>query len=166
MKKSTSQVSNKSGNARLKAVFKSNADFIDEIADADIFADIATTLYRLRKNAGIRQKDLAAALDVQQSNISRYETPGYTGYTIKMLLRYVRKLNGKLNISISPPTSDYYAYVTIVPVRDSGPKPVKFVNKDGSLTAKDVRIKTELTHTISFTNAKGVTSYGQFKSIE
>ncbi len=151
MKKSISQTSSKSGNARLKEAFQSSADFIDEIADADVFADIATCLYRLRKNANIRQKDLAEALHVQQSNISRYETPGYTGYTIKMLLRYVRKLNGKLNISISPPSSNYTVHIT-APLWDSGMRDVEFVNEDGSHTTKSVRMKTEIKHTISFTN--------------
>ena len=166
MKKSTFQSSNKSGNARLKDAFKSSSDLAGDIADADILADIATQLYRLRKTAGIRQKDLAAELKVQQSNISRYETPGYTGYTIKMLLRYVRKLNGKLNISISPPTSDYYAYVTIVPVRTEV-QPLDFLNDDGSITTKDIQITSELKHTVSITNAvNGVTQYGQFKTIK
>lgn len=166
MKKSIFQSSSKSGNARLRDAFKSSDDLAGDISDADILADIATQLYRLRKTAGIRQKDLAAELKVQQSNISRYETPGYTGYTIKMLLRYVRKLNGKLNISISPPTSDYCAYVTIVPVSNEV-KPLDFVNNDGSITTKDVRITSELKHTVSITNAEsGVTQYGQFKAIQ
>lgn len=168
MKKSIFPSSNKSGNDRLRDAFASHDDsLIDDIADADVFADIATELYRLRKAAGIRQKDLAEQLCVQQSNISRYETPGYTGYTVKMLLRYVRKLHGKLNISITPPTSDYYAYVTIVPVGSQVQPGVEFLNTDGSVVKKDVRITSELKHTVSITNAThGATQYGTFTTIQ
>lgn len=163
MRQSTFQSSSKSGNARLKAAFQSHSDFIDEIADADVFADIATNLYRLRKSAGIRQKDLAEGLCVQQSNISRYESPGYTGYTIKMLLRYVRKLNGKLKISIEPPTADVYAHMSFL-VNDTGPRLVPFVEDDGTVTQKHVQLKTTINHEITITNTKGVTGHGQLKS--
>lgn len=166
MKKATFQASTSSGNARLNAALKLNKDLVNELADADVFADIATELYRLRKNAGIRQKDLAKELQVQQSNISRYESPGYSGYTIKMLLKYVRKLNGKLNVSISPPTSDYSVFVSIMPIQTqigTG----HFVKDDGTVTTKKIRYTTELKHTLSITNAnEGATQYGQFKSLQ
>lgn len=165
MKQSTFQISTKSGNARLKAALKSDEDFIDKISDADVFADIAINLHRLRKTAGIRQKDLAGALCVQQSNISRYESPGYTGYTIKMLLKYVRKLNGKLNVSIEPPTADIYMHMSF-PMGDTGPRPITFINRDGSYATKHARIITEVKQTLSITNAKGATHYGQAKSIQ
>lgn len=166
MKKSTFQSSSNSGNARLRDIFKSKRDLADDIADADVFAEIATQLYRLRKSAGIRQKDLAAELEVQQSNISRYETPGYNGYTVKMLLRYVRKLHGKLNISISPPTADCYTHAVLYPI-GSGVSSFDALNLDGSTTTKNVELTFELKQTITITNAtSGVTQYAQPKAIQ
>ncbi len=164
MKKSTFQSSNKSGNDRLREIFKYSTDLVDDIADADLFAGIATELYRLRKAAGLRQKDLAKELKVQQSNISRYETPGYTGYTVKMLLKYVRKLNGKLNISISPPTADTYIHSVLLLDET---RRFEFMNGDGSTTTKAVRVTSEVKHTFSITNiSKGFTQYGRFKPIK
>jgi transcriptional regulator with XRE-family HTH domain len=74
--------------------------FAAELADAQLCNDIAFKLYQARKSSGLTQKDLAAILGVKQSNISRWETPGYQGYKVRMLSKVFRTLGVSMQISI------------------------------------------------------------------
>ncbi len=104
MKKSTSQSSTSNANRKLAELVKQHREEIKaEIADARICNDIAFSLYDLRLNSSMTQKQLAQRLGVQQSNISRWEQAGYQGYKIKMLSKIVRALGGRLYVGIFPP---------------------------------------------------------------
>lgn len=109
MKKSTSKISTSKHNQRLKALLKNNLALIGEIADAKVCNQVAVDLYNLRLQSGLTQKELAERLGVKQSNISRWEQPGYQGYKVKMLSKISRILGGRMTIRIAPQTDSYFA---------------------------------------------------------
>lgn len=155
MKNSTSQSLKLSGNDRLRLIFKEHADLSNEIDDAELFAEIASTLYRLRKEAGILQKTLASELDVQQSNISRYETPGYSGYTVKMLRRYVRKLNADLEIKITKKENTVVIHTHIQPLHNES-RDFEFIDS-GTIKTHRISLQSNVVTTITKSNpAQGV----------
>lgn len=159
MKNLTLQSSKSNGNERLRSIFKRHGDLKNEIADAELYAEIASSLYRLRKEAGILQKQLAADLGIQQSNISRYETPGYSGYTIKMLRKYARKLNADLEVKITKREDLVTVYTHIQPVYNQT-RDIEFV--EGSSTQiHRIRFESNIITTATKSSlAKGVTVNG------
>lgn len=103
MKKSISNhysSSKGSFNDRLRKILSDTPDIAIRVSDASLFTDIALRLHSLRKKRGLLQKDLAKCLGIQQSNVSKYETPGYDGYTLKLLRRYLRELDADLDVKI------------------------------------------------------------------
>lgn len=155
MKNSISQSSSSSGNDRLKLIFKKSKDISGEIADAELYAEIASSLYRLRKDAGLFQKQLAEELGVQQSNISRYETPGYSGYTIKLLRKYVRKLNADLEVKITKRENTVTVFTHIQPIHSQS-KDYRFVENNGSTKLNRVHLQSNIVTTITKSSiAKG-----------
>ncbi len=108
MKKQISRFSNSVSNQRLRQAFLEDPELVGELIDAAICNGIASDLYGLRKQAGITQAELASILGIKQSNISRWETPGYQGYKVKMLSKIVRSLGGRISIKIRPLTT--YSY--------------------------------------------------------
>lgn len=101
-------LSSKSGKAlnkradRLRNLIASDADAMGQLYDARVCNNISIELYNLRKRSGLTQKELAEKLNVKQSNISRWEKPGYQGYKVKMLSRLCRMLGGQLFVGIQP----------------------------------------------------------------
>jgi transcriptional regulator with XRE-family HTH domain len=91
-----------SNNSRLRSLFLNDPELIGEMVDASICNNIAFDLYSLRTRLGLTQARLAALLGVKQSNISRWETPGYQGYKVKVLSRIARALKGRLTVTIKP----------------------------------------------------------------
>ena len=69
----------------------------------DSFAEIASTLVRLRLARGLRQEDLARALGKSQPSIARWEAEDYDGYTLKELSRLARALGYQLQLSFVAP---------------------------------------------------------------
>lgn len=112
MNKSLSKTSEPAFNSRalsLRSLISKSDDASGLLYDAKITNDIAICLYELRKQSGYTQKELAEKMNVKQSNISRWEKPGYQGYKVKMLSKLVRKLGGKLQINIEQEIN--YMYV-------------------------------------------------------
>lgn len=101
LSKKSSEVLN-SRAAKLRELLGKNEDALGELRDARICNDIAIDLYNLRKSSGITQKELAGKLGVKQSNISRWENPGYQGYKVKILSKLVRAIGGEFQIVIAP----------------------------------------------------------------
>ncbi|MBH1980847.1 helix-turn-helix transcriptional regulator, partial [Candidatus Saccharibacteria bacterium] len=66
--------------------------------------DIAFDLCTMRKDVGLTQKQLAEILGVKQSNISRWERPGYNGYKVSILSKLARVLGGRLELSLKRST--------------------------------------------------------------
>jgi transcriptional regulator with XRE-family HTH domain len=102
MNQSISHSSSNNKNRNLKEIFLSDPNLFGEIIDASVCNDIAFELYKLRKHSGMTQKQLADKLSLKQSHISRWETPGYQGYKVKILSKLVRALGGQLKITINP----------------------------------------------------------------
>lgn len=159
MKNSISQSSSSKGSERLKLIFKKNKEISNEIADAELYAEIASSLYRLRKDAGLLQKQLADDLGVQQSNISRYETPGYSGYTIKLLRKYVRKLNADLEVKITKRENTVTVYTHVQPVMN---RTGEFHFLENGLTKLNrVQLQSNIVTTITKSSvAKGAVTSG------
>lgn len=140
MNKSTPQSLNSSGNARLRALIKSDRSLLDDVADAKVCNDIAISLFNLRSQAGITQKELAQKLGVKQSNVSRWEQVGYQGFKVKMLSKIVRTLGGKLNLSIALPTD---TIVTCIAFRQVQKDKIEVTNPDGWTLSRESSKTTE-----------------------
>jgi transcriptional regulator with XRE-family HTH domain len=93
-----------------------NPELIGELIDATVCNSVAAKLYNLRKDAGVTQGELAETLGIKQSNISRWETPGYQGYKVKMLSKIVRTLGGRLSINIMPRNTYSYSLEFSMPI--------------------------------------------------
>lgn len=139
MNKSLSKKSNKalsSRASRLRDLLSQGGDALGQLYDARICNDISIDLYRLRKTAGLTQKELAEKLQVKQSNISRWEKPGYQGYKVKMLSRLARALGGQLFISIQSPVNFQYEKLEM-----NHQKSTISFNPDGSWSQTDSKSK-------------------------
>lgn len=66
-------------------------------------ADVAQTIYDLRKEAGLTQKELADLIGTTQSVISRLEDADYEGHSLSMLSRIAGHLNRRLVVKMVPP---------------------------------------------------------------
>jgi transcriptional regulator with XRE-family HTH domain len=126
-------------NQQLKDLFLKDPELLGEVIDASICNDVAFDLYQLRKAAGITQEQLAIKLGVKQSNISRWETPGYKGYKVKILSKIVRALGGQLKISIhvpAPTMSNNLRFENLVKI-DYSKLDIKRNSKERSFTSKE-----------------------------
>jgi transcriptional regulator with XRE-family HTH domain len=69
-------------------------------------AEVAQMIYELRKEASIKQKELAELIGTTQSVISRLENADYDGHSLSMLSRIAKALNRRLSVSM--PDRDKY----------------------------------------------------------
>jgi transcriptional regulator with XRE-family HTH domain len=97
MKNSKSKI-----NTHYADIIRGDAELRAAIEDAQLSVDISMQIAKLRQEKGYTQKQLAGIANIQQSNISRLESPGYQGYTLKVLSKVVRALGAKLKIEIVP----------------------------------------------------------------
>lgn len=65
---------------------------------ARVHAEVARTIYELRTEAGLSQKDLAHRVGTTQSVISRLEDEDYDGHSVSMLNRIAKALNQRLAV--------------------------------------------------------------------
>ena len=65
-------------------------------------AQVALTIFDLRKQAGLTQKELAKLIGTTQSVISRLEDADYEGHSLSMLSRIAKALNQRLVFSVVP----------------------------------------------------------------
>lgn len=65
-------------------------------------AQVARTIYGLRKEAGLTQKELAGLIGTTQSVISRLEDADYEGHSLSMLSRIAAALGQRLVLSVVP----------------------------------------------------------------
>lgn len=61
-------------------------------------AEIARTIYELRKEAGLNQQELADLIGTTQSVISRLEDADYEGHSLSMLNRIAKSLNQRVTV--------------------------------------------------------------------
>ena len=71
-----------------------------------VHAQVARTIYDLRKQAGLTQKELAQKIGTTQSVISRLEDADYEGHSLSMLSRIAAALKQRLVFSVVPAESD------------------------------------------------------------
>ncbi|OFY64719.1 MAG: hypothetical protein A2Y71_08860 [Bacteroidetes bacterium RBG_13_42_15] len=64
-------------------------------------AEVAQTIYDLRQEKGLSQKELADLIGTTQSVISRLEDADYEGHSLTMLSRIARALNKSLEVRMS-----------------------------------------------------------------
>ena len=69
-------------------------------------AEVARTIYDLRKEAGFTQKELADLIGTTQSVISRLEDADYEGHSLSMLSRIAHALKRRLIIQIDTPIEE------------------------------------------------------------
>ncbi len=65
-------------------------------------AEVARTIYELREQAGLSQKELAERVDTTQSVISRLEDADYDGHSLTMLNRIAKALNQQVQVVMQP----------------------------------------------------------------
>jgi transcriptional regulator with XRE-family HTH domain len=65
-------------------------------------AEVARTIYELREQAGLSQKELAERVDTTQSVISRLEDADYDGHSLTMLNRIAKVLNQQVQVVMRP----------------------------------------------------------------
>jgi len=65
-------------------------------------AEVARTIYELREQAGLSQKELAERVDTTQSVISRLEDADYDGHSLTMLNRIAKALNQQVQVVMRP----------------------------------------------------------------
>jgi len=64
-------------------------------------AEVAQTIYDLRQEKGLSQRELADLIGTTQSVISRLEDADYEGHSLTMLSRIARALNKSLEVRMS-----------------------------------------------------------------
>lgn len=64
--------------------------------------DVAVQLAVLRQRVGLSQKDLARRLNTSQQQISRLESPGYEGHSLRMLRRIAAALDAHVKVTLEP----------------------------------------------------------------
>jgi len=92
---------------------KTNFDlYLDEQMRDPVFAglfeqageawDVALQITALRKKAGLSQKELARLLKTSQQQISRLESSGYEGHSLRMLRRVAEALHARVRVVFEP----------------------------------------------------------------
>ena len=64
--------------------------------------DVALQLAALREQAGLSQAELARKLKTTQQQISRLESPGYEGHSLRMLRRVAKALRARVRVVLEP----------------------------------------------------------------
>jgi ribosome-binding protein aMBF1 (putative translation factor) len=67
-----------------------------------VYAHVARTIYELREQAGLSQKELADRVETTQSVISRLEDADYEGHSLSMLNRIAKALNQQVQVVMRP----------------------------------------------------------------
>ena len=73
-------------------------NFAERFKNAGEAWDVSLQIARLRQQAGLSQKDLAARLKTTQQQVSRLESPAYAGHSLSMLRRVAAALNFRVRV--------------------------------------------------------------------
>ncbi len=79
-----------------------DTDFAERFKRAGKAWDVALQIAALRQQAGLSQKDLARLLKTSQQQISRLESPGYEGHSLRMLRRVADALHAEVHVVFEP----------------------------------------------------------------
>lgn len=69
---------------------------------AGLHARIAAQIQHARTEAGLSRKELAERVGTRQSQIARFEDPGYRGHSLDMLKRIADSLGKQLSVLFHP----------------------------------------------------------------
>lgn len=72
------------------------------LAEEETNLDVAEQIYRLRMEADLSQKELAARVGTTDTVISRLENADYEGHSLTMLRRIAKALNKRVEIRFVP----------------------------------------------------------------
>ena len=64
--------------------------------------EVSLQIATLRHEAGLSQKELANLLGTSQQQVSRLESAGYEGHSVRMLRRVAEVLNSRLRVIFEP----------------------------------------------------------------
>lgn len=72
------------------------------ITEAEFSIDIALQLAALREKRGLTQQQLAEECNTSQQLVSRFESTGYSNYTLRKLREFGRCLDAYLDVVVVP----------------------------------------------------------------
>jgi DNA-binding XRE family transcriptional regulator len=75
-------------------------DFAERFRKAGEAWDVALQIAALREDAGLSQKELGKRVGMSQQQISRLESPGYEGHSLRMLRRVADVLGASVKVKI------------------------------------------------------------------
>ena len=70
----------------------------ESLQEERVHAQVARTIYELRQESGLSQKQLAEMIGTTQSVISRLEDADYEGHSLSMLNRIAEALDKRLTV--------------------------------------------------------------------
>lgn len=108
------------------------------IQEERVNAEVARTIYELRKQAGFTQKELAELVGTTQSVISRLEDSDYDGHSLRMLDRVAKALNRRLTVLVAADDE------SVSTLRYVFREVVRGLRRKGGLTAEDLARKLHL----------------------
>ncbi len=77
-------------------------EFAERFEAAGEAWEVSLEIARLREEAGLSQKELAARLGTTQQQISRLESPSYEGHSLSMLRRVAAALDAQMKVVFEP----------------------------------------------------------------
>lgn len=77
-----------------------DADRKASLAEERLSAQVARSIYQMRVDAGLTQKQLAELVGTTQSVISRLEDADYEGHSISMVSRIAMALDRQLRVEV------------------------------------------------------------------
>jgi len=75
-------------------------DFAERFRKAGEAWDVALQIAALREDSGLSQTELAKRVGTFQQQISRLESPGYEGHSLRMLRRVAEVLGASVKVKI------------------------------------------------------------------
>ncbi len=98
--------------------------FAAKFKRADEEWDLALQLADLRQRAGLTQTDLARKLKTSQQQISRLESPGYEGHSLRMLRRVALVLKARVRVVFEADPAPVAKKSRFRSKSVTGPKPI------------------------------------------
>ena len=85
-----------------KKYYKDNRERLAELEEARQSAAVARSIYEIRDDAGLSQRQLAKLVGTTASVICRLEDDDYDGHSLTMLFRIAVALNRRLEVRFVP----------------------------------------------------------------
>jgi transcriptional regulator with XRE-family HTH domain len=86
----------------LRRYVKGDKEREQSLREERVNAELARTIYELRKGAGLTQQELAERVGTTQSVISRLEDSDYEGHSLTMVARIAEALGRRVKVVMIP----------------------------------------------------------------